>query len=567
MMPVPCWPGSHIALLAAALLISCPAIAAPAQTPPGNAVADTAPHGAFGPYLAGRFAASAADTAAAAFWLLDASRRDPDQILVLDAAFLAAVMDGQADATRLARQQNNNQLAALLLAGADAQAGRWDRAEQRLRGLPRQGSVQILQPLLIAWAQAGRGATDTALATLRPFAESGPMRGLVSLHAAMIADLADRPRDAERLLRTALAAMPEPSLRMVQVAAGILARAGHAADGARLFDGLARGTDDVALAASPALRRAALGGRPVASAVEGMAEAQLALGSALRSQGTPDLAVVLARLALRLRPGFAPALLLAAEALADGNHPGSALAVLSAAHPDDELAPLVTLRRAMLLDGADRTEEALTTLRQLAAAQPAAAQPPARLGDVLRGRGRFPEAVAAYTEALSRLAPGTANWPLHYALGIALERAGRWEEAEAEFGRALSLAPDQPAVLNYLAYSWADRGLRLPEARRMLERAAELRPQDGSIADSLGWVMFRQGDLRGAVEALERATELESRNATINDHLGDAYWAVGRLPEARFQWSRALDLGPEPAEAERLLTKLRDGLSASTAAR
>ena len=104
----------------------------------------------------------------------------------------------------------------------------------------------------------------------------------------------------------------------------------------------------------------------------------------------------------------------------------------------------------------------------------------------------------------------------------------------------------------------------------MLVRATELRPQDGNIADSLGWVLFRLGDQRGAVHWLERAVELEPRNSVINDHLGDAYWAIGRQREAQFQWRRAAALEPEPADLVKIEAKLRDGLPgfpASTALR
>ena len=108
---------------------------------------------------------------------------------------------------------------------------------------------------------------------------------------------------------------------------------------------------------------------------------------------------------------------------------------------------------------------------------------------------------------------------------------------------------------------------RLEEARAMLERAAAALPGDGNIADSLGWALFRQGELRGAIEWLEKAVELEAESATINDHLGDAYWAAGRQAEARFQWRRALGMGPEPDEAGRMEVKMRDGLPSATALR
>jgi tetratricopeptide (TPR) repeat protein len=302
-----------------------------------------------------------------------------------------------------------------------------------------------------------------------------------------------------------------------------------------------------------------------------MAEAYAALAGALRSQGSADFALILSQLALRLRPGLATALVLTSDALADGGHDEQALAALDRVSAEDPLAPVVGLRRAALLDKLDRTEEAVALLRRLAEAYPAMPQPPARLGDLLRRRNRFAEAAQAYDQALERSGTGGAQqWPLLYARGIARERSGDWARAEADLLRALELSPEQPYVLNYLGYTWAEQGKNLDRAKAMLLRATELRPQDGNIADSLGWVLFRLGDLPGAVTWLEKAVELEPRNSTVNDHLGDAYWATGRQREGRFQWRRALTMEPEPEELVKIEGKLRDGLPgypASTAQR
>jgi tetratricopeptide (TPR) repeat protein len=292
-----------------------------------------------------------------------------------------------------------------------------------------------------------------------------------------------------------------------------------------------------------------------------MAEAYVSLAGSLRGQGSGDFVMVLAQLALRLRPGFAPALMLTADVLAEEKQEEQALAVLSRVSSDDPFAPLAVLRRAAILDKLDRPDEAAAALRRLADANPDLPQPAAHLGDLLRRRNRFAEAAAAYDQALSRVPrPGVRDWPLFYSRAIARERAGDWPRAEADLLRALELSPDQPYVLNYLGYTWADQGRNLDRAKAMLLRATELRPQDGNIADSLGWALFRVGDLRGAVTWLEKAVELEPRSAVINDHLGDAYWAAGRQREARFQWRRALNLDPEPEDGPKIEAKLRDGL-------
>lgn len=561
-------------MLALALLAACAAGGSPDAASNGNdgiAAPDTATParpGAYGSYLAGRLAISESDTRYAADSLLTALRLEPEEPEVLQRAFIATVLDGRPDAVRLARRLPENPIAQLLIAGADAQAGRWDRAEQRYRALPRQGAAQLLQPLLIAWAQQGRGQTDAALATLRPLIEPGRLAGLYALHAALIADVASRPREAERFIRLALSATDQPTVRLIQIAAGVLARAGREADAQRLLDENLRTQDDLALVAGEEGRRRLLTTQPVSAAVEGIAEAQLALAAALRGQAAPEFSLLLTRLAMRLRPGFAPAMLLAADALAQEDQHAAALRLLDEVPEGDPLAPAAALRRAAVLERLGRADDAATALRRLAELRPAAWQPLARLGDLERTRSRWAESVEAYDAAISRLTQvGAQDWPLFYARGIAQERAGRWPRAEADFRRALELSPEQPYVLNYLGYTWVEQGQNLAEARSMLERAVAARPTDGNIADSLGWALFKLNDMAGAVRWLERAVELEPRSSVINDHLGDAYFVAGRRHEAEFQWRRALSLGPEAGEGPRIEAKLRDGLPPDAAPR
>jgi tetratricopeptide (TPR) repeat protein len=126
--------------------------------------------------------------------------------------------------------------------------------------------------------------------------------------------------------------------------------------------------------------------------------------------------------------------------------------------------------------------------------------------------------------------------------------------------KALALFPEQPLVLNYLGYSWVDKGLHLDEGMEMIRKAVEQRPDDGYIVDSLGWAYFRTGNYDEAVKNLERAVLLKPDDPTINDHLGDAYWRAGRTLEAHFQWAQAKDFKPEPDELATLEKKLQDGL-------
>ena len=225
------------------------------------------------------------------------------------------------------------------------------------------------------------------------------------------------------------------------------------------------------------------------------------------------------------------------------------------------------LRAASGLADLDRQDEAIAALNAMADERPGRIDAASALGDAFRMDERYEEAAAAYDMAIGRLAiVEDRHWRLFYVRGIAFERLGEWPKAEADFLRALELEPDQPLVLNYLGYTWVEQGRNLDEARTMIEKAIELRPDDGYIVDSLGWVAYRLGDFEEAVYQLELAVELVPGDPIINDHLGDAYWQVGRLNEARFQWRRVLTLEPEDELADQIRRKLADGLSAGAEA-
>lgn len=208
----------------------------------------------------------------------------------------------------------------------------------------------------------------------------------------------------------------------------------------------------------------------------------------------------------------------------------------------------------------ENTDGAVQAMKDLSARFPEKDEIYGALGDLYRMHSRFNEAAVEYTRLIDTIGePEERHWSLFYTRGIVLEREKRWADAERDFRKALDLRPEQPQVLNYLAYSWVDQGMRYDEARKMLERAVEIRPYDGYIVDSLGWALFRMGDIAEAVKILEKAVLLQTDDWAINDHLGDVYWHVGRKNEARFQWRHALSLRPDEENIPLIKTKIKHG--------
>jgi len=142
--------------------------------------------------------------------------------------------------------------------------------------------------------------------------------------------------------------------------------------------------------------------------------------------------------------------------------------------------------------------------------------------------------------------------------GIAYERSDQFPLAEKDFLRALDLAPNQPQVLNYLGYSWVDKGMNLDRALGMIEKAIEGSPNDGYIIDSLGWAYFQQGRYPDALRELKRAVEKAKEDPVIFDHLGEAYAKNGFDEDALQAWEKSLTLDPN---AEGVAKKVQDAKS------
>ena len=139
----------------------------------------------------------------------------------------------------------------------------------------------------------------------------------------------------------------------------------------------------------------------------------------------------------------------------------------------------------------------------------------------------------------------------------------QYDQAEAEYRKALAIDPNNATVLNDLGYMFADRSVNLPEALKMIQKAVELDPQNGAFLDSLGWVYFKLGQYPQAEENLHKAIDRTSTDASIHDHLGEVYEKTGKLQLAVAQWERSmteyahtLPADADPADVAKVKHKL-----------
>ena len=126
--------------------------------------------------------------------------------------------------------------------------------------------------------------------------------------------------------------------------------------------------------------------------------------------------------------------------------------------------------------------------------------------------------------------------------GTSYERLGDWENAEKDLIESLNLKPDDPYVMNYLAYSWIDKGINLDRGLEMLIKANQIKEEDGYIIDSLGWAYYAKKDYIKAEKFLQKAVELLPRDPIINDHYADNLWMLKKTIQARYIWGNVLKL-------------------------
>ena len=214
----------------------------------------------------------------------------------------------------------------------------------------------------------------------------------------------------------------------------------------------------------------------------------------------------------------------------------------------------VQARRASLLARQGRVAEARELIRRAPELSPGDAR--AKLlaeTEILRERKMWAEATAVLAQA-SRTFPNDTE--LLYEEAMLHEKLDRVDEMERLLRRVIELKPDHQHAYNALGYSLADRKVRLPEARSLIQKALELSPGEPSITDSLGWVEYRLGNHEEAIRHLRRAYQARP-DPEIAAHLGEVLWASGQRDEARKVWREAHSRDSQNDVLRETLARLR----------
>jgi tetratricopeptide (TPR) repeat protein len=526
-------------------------------------------HSLLGSYLAANFAKNENDPDHAAAFYRDALSQDPGNEVLLEQAFQAEASEANWDravglAEELVAKDNNNRIAHLVLGLSRFKSGDYTAADKEFESASDGPVGELTSALARAWNALAAGKPDEAKKFLDMPKQAEWAQIYLNFHRALIADIAGKKQESKEAYERSFK-QESPTLRIPLAYARHAANDGDVKLAKTILEGQTDKSQDEPHVLVRQLRDEIDSGKKVPLLIttpsEGMAEVFYGLGELLTGEGGVAMGVLYLQMALYVVPDHAFALATLASAYESMRRYDDAVTVYNRIQPGTPLQEAIDIRKAFDFNSLDKVDEAKATLDKLASDNPKDIKPLDALGNIMRSRKRYAEAVDYYTRAAALLPnPAKRHWSLYYSRGTSYERLKNWPAAEADLQKAMKLFPDQPLVLNYLGYSWVDQNRNLKQGMALIERAVALKPGDGYIVDSLGWAHYKLGNYKEAVRFLERAVEITPQDPVLNDHLGDALWRVGREREAKFQWDQALTLDPEPEDAEKIKKKLTEGL-------
>ena len=178
------------------------------------------------------------------------------------------------------------------------------------------------------------------------------------------------------------------------------------------------------------------------------------------------------------------------------------------------------------------------------------------MGNIYKNNGKFEKSIEKYSIVLNQLDKKSDSYAeILYRRGGSFERIGEHSKSDDDLLKSLSIKPNSPYVMNYLAYSWLERKHNIDEAVNMLEKAYQQRKNDPYIIDSVGWGYYLIEDFINAEKFLKKAVELMPSDPIVNDHYGDVLWKLGRKIQARYYWNNTLKLDDVEDEMKKNILK------------
>lgn len=526
-----------------------------------------APNEPYGEYLSARHALVNKQYDIAAENYYNALKLDPDNVNLNQFTLTVLITDGRFEeainiAHHLKSLEQETDTSRLLLFFEQVKNKEHEEALLEIDQLSTNGILNLIKPFFRAWILADQGKKEDVEQIIQGFEEGTTFNFFNFFQSGLLYEFMGEPELAEDYYARALSERGMLNLRGVEAYGSVLTRQGKYDQAIDMFNEYledSRSNEQLKAGLALAMQKRQMA--PLVRDVnDAFSELFYTVATILMQDNVKRVATNFLQYALYFQPDFPLAHFLQAQIFESDEYYEGATKHFNLIDNNSPLYFQSKIQRAWLLNDMEQDDNAIAAFEALDAEYPENREVLNSIAEFYRTHERYAEAIPAYNKVVELINDeDERDWVLYYTRGIVFDQEKRWPEAERDFKKALELRPEQPMVLNYLAYSWVDQGKNYSEAKAMLERAVELRPNDGYIVDSLGWALFKMGEEEQAVSVLERAAQLQTLDWAINDHLGDVYWTVGRKNEARFQWRHALSLSPDEDKIDGIKDKIENG--------
>jgi tetratricopeptide (TPR) repeat protein len=214
-----------------------------------------------------------------------------------------------------------------------------------------------------------------------------------------------------------------------------------------------------------------------------------------------------------------------------------ALLQMSKVRPGSRFYTNAVVHRALIYHDAGRIDRAIKVVHTALAHQPDNIDYYLYLGSFYEELERYRDALEVFQEGLAK---DNTNGRLYFRAGVVYDKMGRKDQSIAAMKNVLRLTPNDAEALNYLGYTYADMGINLDEAEMLIQSALKIKPDDGYITDSLGWVYYKRGDYGRALKLLIKAVSMIPDDPVILEHLGDVYYQMNSKENALNYYRQSL---------------------------
>jgi tetratricopeptide (TPR) repeat protein len=495
------------------------------------AQSDAAPH-ALGPYLEGRYALTHGDIETAARFFKEGLRKAPNDTTFLSAYCQTLIMLSRVEeAVPLAETMKNKHsfdfTSLLMLFAKDLKTQNYTSAFKNMKLLSSFQAFQPMAPFFEAWLFVFSGRGQKALKTLLPYAESqGNLNPRYRFHTGLILEFLGLGDKAKTHFNFIIQLKDEAPSRMLEMIAS------YQFQYFQIENILKEHHDPLFLAPSSKIS-------PKKNLADYSSEIFLEFAGEMQNHGNLETALILAQLAHYLMPQSVYKNYILANVLMSLKQEEKALILFKEIPENSPYYALSQQRQAGILGRFNAHEKATALLQSLNKNYPSWPAPYYQNSELLLKQNKFEESVSVLTLALNNLDAKEHSHILFQRAHV-FEKLQNPQKQERDLEEALSLNTEDPYLLNYVAYTWSEHNNNMDQALNYAEKAASLRPSDGTILDTLGWIYFKKGNIHEALTTLEQAYQLRPDDPCISDHLADVYNHLERTPEALYHWKRAL---------------------------